>query len=104
EMLQIDPSLEVGARVIFDEFHERSLHADLGLALTLQAQALVRPEMRLLVMSATLGVAPVAGLIGNAPIVVSEGREFPIATHYEGDATARRGDTRAVEARVVATV
>ena len=103
-MLQADPTLEGIGLVIFDEFHERSLHADLGLALTLQAQALVRPDMRILIMSATLDVAPVASLLGGAPIVVSEGREFPVVTHYEGDATARRGDTRAVEARVVATV
>ena len=103
-MLQADPTLEGVGLVIFDEFHERSLHADLGLALTLQAQALVRPDMRILIMSATLDVAPVATLLGDAPIVVSEGREFPIVTHYEGDATARRGDTKAVEARVVATV
>lgn len=103
-MLQADPTLEGIGLVIFDEFHERSLHADLGLALTLQAQTLVRPDLRILVMSATLDVAPVATLLGDAPIVASEGREFPVATHYEGDAVARRGDTRAIEARVVATV
>jgi len=103
-MLQTDPTLEGVGLVIFDEFHERSLHADLGLALTLQAQALVRPDLRILVMSATLDVAPVAALLGDAPIVVSEGREFPVATHYDGDASVRRGDTRAIEGRVVATV
>ena len=103
-MLQADPTLEGVGLVIFDEFHERSLHADLGLALTLQAQALVRPDLRILIMSATLDVAPVAALLGEAPIVVSEGREFPVETHYEGDAVTRRGDPRAVEARVVATV
>src|SRR5690242_1351417 len=97
-MLQTDPTLEGVGLVIFDEFHERSLHADLGLALTLQAQTLVRPDLRILVMSATLDVAPIAALLGNAPIIVSEGREFPVTTHYEGAAAARRGDTRAVEA------
>lgn len=103
-MLQTDPTLEGVGLVIFDEFHERSLHADLGLALTLQAQALVRPDLRILVMSATLDVAPVAALLGDAPIIVSEGREFPVTTHYDGDAASRRGDTRAIEARVVAAV
>lgn len=103
-MLQTDPTLEEVGLVIFDEFHERSLHADLGLALTLQAQALVRPDLRILVMSATLDVAPVAALLGDAPIIVSEGREFPVTTHYDGDAASRRGDTRAIEARVVAAV
>ena len=103
-MLQTDPTLDGVGLVIFDEFHERSLHADLGLALTLQAQTLVRPDMRILVMSATLDVTPVAVLLGDVPIIVSEGREFPVTTHYEGDAVARRADTRALEARVVATV
>lgn len=103
-MLQTDATLEGVGLLIFDEFHERSLHADLGLALSLQAQALVRPDLRILVMSATLDVAPVAALLGDAPIIISEGREFPVTTHYEGGATVRRGDTRAVEARVVATV
>ena len=103
-MLQEDPTLDGVGLVIFDEFHERSLHADLGLALALDAQSLVRPDLRLLVMSATLDVAPVAQLLGDAPVIVSEGREFPIATHYEKDATTRRGDTWAIEARVVATV
>src|SRR5581483_8193718 len=59
-MLQTDPTLEGVGLVIFDEFHERSLHADLGLALTLQARAVLRPELRLLVMSATLHGEPVA--------------------------------------------
>jgi ATP-dependent helicase HrpB len=103
-MLQTDPTLEDVGLVIFDEFHERSLHADLGLALTLQAQALVRPDLRILVMSATLDVEPIAALLDNAPIIVSEGRAFPVTTHYDGDTSSRRGDTRAIEARVVATV
>ena len=103
-MLQADPTLEGVGLLIFDEFHERSLHADLGLALALQARALVRPDLRILVMSATLDVAPVAALLDDAPIIVSEGREFAVTTHYEGETTAWRGDTKAVEARVVAAV
>jgi ATP-dependent helicase HrpB len=81
-MLQHDPTLEGVNLLIFDEFHERSLHADLGLALALQAQRLVRPELRILVMSATLDVAAVARLLADAPVIASEGREFPVTVHY----------------------
>jgi ATP-dependent helicase HrpB len=81
-MLQDDPALETAGLVIFDEFHERSLHADLGLALALESRAVLRPDLRILVMSATLEGAPVARLLGNAPIVTSEGRGFPIETRY----------------------
>ncbi|MFZ5493152.1 MAG: ATP-dependent helicase HrpB [Pseudomonadota bacterium] len=81
-LLQADPALAGYGLVIFDEFHERSLHADLGLALALQAQALLRPDLRLLVMSATLDGAAVAGLLGGAPRVVSEGRGFPVELRY----------------------
>src|SRR5436305_4511738 len=102
-MLQDDPTLSDVGLLIFDEFHERSIHADLGLALALQTQRLVRPELRLLVMSATLDVAPVAGLLGGAPIIASEGREFPVTTHYLDQPVDRR-DTRLLEARVASTV
>src|SRR5687767_15910258 len=81
-MLQSDPALESYGVVIFDEFHERSLHADLGLALALQSQALLRPELRILVMSATLDGAAVAALLGDAPVVTSEGRAHPVETRY----------------------
>ncbi|HET8656896.1 MAG TPA: ATP-dependent helicase HrpB [Longimicrobiaceae bacterium] len=81
-MLQDDPALEGVGLVVFDEFHERSLHADLGLALCLQARSLLRPELRVLVMSATLDGAPVAEVLGGAPVVTSEGRSFPVATRY----------------------
>lgn len=80
--LQRDPSLEGVALVIFDEFHERSLNADLGLALCLDAQETVREDLRLLVMSATLDGAAVANLLGDAPVVTAEGRAFPVTTHY----------------------
>lgn len=83
-MLQSDPSLEGVALVIFDEFHERSLQADLGLALTLDAREALVPELRLLVMSATLEVEPVARLLGEATVVRSEGRTFPVETRYVG--------------------
>ena len=81
-MLQNDPALEDVGLVIFDEFHERSLHADLGLALTLQSRTLLRPDLRILVMSATLDGRPVAELLDGAPVVTSEGRAFPVATHH----------------------
>jgi ATP-dependent helicase HrpB len=81
-LLQDDPALEAYGAVIFDEFHERSLHADLGLALTLQARALLRADLRVIVMSATLEGESVARLLGDAPIITSEGRAFPVETHY----------------------
>src|SRR5690606_26421309 len=66
------------------EFHERSLHADLGLALCLQAQSVLRPDLRVLVMSATIDSSRIAELMGNAPVVVSEGRAYPVETFYLG--------------------
>ncbi|MBJ3786744.1 ATP-dependent helicase HrpB [Devosia sediminis] len=84
-MLLDDPELTGVAAVIFDEFHERSLDADLGLALTLDARAL-RPDLRLLVMSATIDGAAVARLLGDAPVIDSPGRTFPVETlHAEPD-------------------
>jgi ATP-dependent RNA helicase HrpB len=79
-----DPSLEGVAAVLFDEFHERSLDADLGLALARETQQGLRQDLKLLVMSATLDGARVAALIGNAPVVESEGRAFPVETRYLG--------------------
>jgi ATP-dependent helicase HrpB len=90
--LQRDPALEGVALVIFDEFHERSLQADLGLALTLDAQANLREDLRVLVMSATLDSAAVARLLGDAPVVTSSGRSYPVETRYrEPLARAARG-------------
>src|ERR1017187_7263963 len=79
-----DPSLEGVAAVLFDEFHERSLDADLGLALARDAQQGLREDLKLLVMSATLDGARVAALLGNAPVVESEGRAYPVETRYLG--------------------
>src|SRR5262249_13884609 len=79
-----DPSLEDVAAVLFDEFHERSLDADLGLALARDAQQGLRQDLRLLVMSATLDGARVGALLGDAPVIVSEGRAFPVETRYLG--------------------
>lgn len=82
--LQSDPSLEGVAAVIFDEFHERNLQADLGLALCLDCQASLRENLRILVMSATLDAAPIAKLMGDVPVITSAGRVFPVKTHYLG--------------------
>jgi ATP-dependent helicase HrpB len=79
-----DPSLDGVAAVLFDEFHERSLDADLGLALARDAQQGLREDLRLLVMSATLDGARVSRLLGNAPLIESEGRAFPVETRYLG--------------------
>src|SRR4051794_13639536 len=81
-MILDDPSLEGVAAVLFDEFHERSLDADLGLALALEAQAGLRDDLRILVMSATLDGARVSKLMGDCPVIVSEGRAFPVETRY----------------------
>ena len=79
-----DPELNGVAAVLFDEFHERSLDADLGLALARDAQTGLREDLRILVMSATLDGARVAKLLGDAPVVESEGRAFPVETRYVG--------------------
>jgi ATP-dependent helicase HrpB len=79
-----DPELSGIAAVLFDEFHERSLDADLGLALARDAQQGLREDLKILVMSATLDGARVGRLLGDAPVVESEGRAFPVTTHYLG--------------------
>jgi ATP-dependent helicase HrpB len=81
-LLQHDPALSDYAIVLFDEFHERSLQADAGLALCLESQRLFREDLRLLVMSATLDCGPVADLLSNASVITCEGRMFPVETHY----------------------
>ncbi|MGO4851542.1 ATP-dependent helicase HrpB [Phaeovulum sp. W22_SRMD_FR3] len=83
-MLQSDPELAGVGCVIFDEFHERSLNADLGLALVWEARGALRPDLALVVMSATLDAGPVAALLDDAPIVTSEGRAFPVETRWLG--------------------
>ena len=79
-----DPELSGVAAVLFDEFHERSLDADMGLALARDAQVGLREDLRILVMSATLDGARVAKLLGDAPVISSEGRAFPVETRYLG--------------------
>src|SRR3979411_1093170 len=79
-----DPELTDVAAVLFDEFHERSLDADLGLALARDAQVGLREDLRILVMSATIDGARVAKLLGDAPVIESHGRAYPVATRYRG--------------------
>ena len=97
-MVLADPELAGVACVVFDEFHERSLDADLGLALARDAQGLLREDLRLLVMSATLDGAAVARLLGDAPVVESQGRAYPVETRYLGRDERLRLEDRVVRA------
>jgi len=81
-LLVRNPELDGYGAILFDEFHERSLQADTGLALALETQRLVRPDLRLLVMSATLNCGPVSDLLGTAPVISCAGRMFPVDTRY----------------------
>ncbi|WP_411349861.1 ATP-dependent helicase HrpB [Paenibacillus sp. WLX2291] len=87
-MVQQDPSLEQAGIIIFDEFHERNLHADLGLALTMESRSLLRDDLRVLIMSATMNPEPVARLLDDAPVLISTGRSFPVDTIYESGESA----------------
>jgi ATP-dependent helicase HrpB len=89
-MILDDPGLDGVGAVLFDEFHERSLDADLGLALVREAQGLLREDLRVLVMSATLDVAGVSRLLGGAPVIEAEGRVFPVETRHLGRNPAER--------------
>lgn len=95
-MIQSDPELAGIGAVIFDEFHERSLAADLGLALAMEVRAALRPDLVLLVMSATLDAEPVAAHLGDAPLVTAHGRAFPVDTRWLDRPLAR--DARLAEA------
>ncbi len=81
-MIQSDPGLPGVGAIIFDEFHERSLNADLGLAFAWEIAQVLREDLHLVVMSATLDAGPVAALLNDAPIITSEGRTFPVTRHY----------------------
>jgi len=89
-MILDDPTLDGVGAVLFDEFHERSLDADLGLALAREAQGLLRDDLRLLVMSATLDIAGVSKLLDGAPVIEAEGRMYPVETRYLGRNPAER--------------
>ena len=93
-IIQNDIALDDYGIIIFDEFHERSLHADLGLALTLNIQEELRNSLRILVMSATLDSQIVSALLDNAPVIKSEGRHFPIDIRYANNPTGYHSDNR----------
>jgi ATP-dependent helicase HrpB len=97
-MILDDPALDGIAAVLFDEFHERSLDADLGLALARDAQQGLREDLKLLVMSATIDGARVAALLGGAPVIESEGRAFSVDTRYAGR------DERHIEPQMADTI
>lgn len=96
--IQGDPGLAGVALIIFDEFHERSLHADLALALALDVRKGLRPDLKVLIMSATMDTGPIASLLGDARVIVSAGKIFPVEERY---AAAR---TQPVHRRVAAAV
>jgi ATP-dependent helicase HrpB len=88
--MQDDETLSDVGLLIFDEFHERSLHADFALTIALEIQKIIRPDLKILIMSATLDTAGISALLGDVPIVSSSGRQFPIAINYSAeDATLR---------------
>ncbi len=94
-MILDDPGLDGVGAVLFDEFHERSLDADLGLALARESQSLIRDDLKLIVMSATLDIAGVSGLLAqsdgtDAPVIEAEGRMFPVETLYLGRSPVER--------------
>ncbi len=88
--LQQDPDLTGVGLVIFDEFHERNLQSDLGLALCLQAQEILREDLRLLIMSATLDASSIVNVLGDIPVVTSEGRQYPVSVSYSPRAVKGR--------------
>ena len=100
--LQGDPELKGIAAILFDEFHERSLDGDLALALALESQASLRPDLRLLVMSATLDIAAIGALLPDASILSSEGRAFPVALRHLGDPSGRA--TERIDDRITKAV
>src|SRR5256885_2659353 len=82
-MLHDDPYLESVGAVLFDEFHERGLDSDLALGMVRLVQQTVRPELRIIVMSATLAVEAVSAYLAGCPVIASEGRLFPVEVQYE---------------------
>ncbi|MEM9970445.1 MAG: ATP-dependent helicase HrpB [Pseudomonadota bacterium] len=100
-MIQADPSLDGIGAVIFDEFHERSLNADLGLALALEVRGALRPDLVLLAMSATLDADPVAALMGGAPVVTSAGQSYPVEVRWLDKPAARDERFETAMARLI---
>src|SRR5262249_29532207 len=82
-LLRHDPFLESTGAVVFDEFHERGLESDLALGMVRLVQQTVRPDLRIVVMSATLAAEGVAAYLGGCPVLAGEGRQYPVEIHYE---------------------
>ena len=100
--LQSDPAIGDVGVLIFDEFHERSLEGDLGLALALEIQAAIRGDLRILAMSATLDAERLSALLGDAPVLRAKGRIFPVATHHLGRATRQTVASDVADAVIMA--
>ncbi len=92
--IQTNSNLDDVGLLIFDEFHERSLQADLALALSLQVQAILRADLRILIMSATLDTAALATVLGGAPVITSQGRQYPVKTIYSAQESDKPVGTR----------
>ena len=103
-MLEADPELPGTHTVILDEFHERSLDADLALGLLMEVRETLRPDLRVLVMSATIDAAPVAALLGDAEVVRAEGRQYPVGVHHRPLAARPTDDAAAFAAGVADAV
>ncbi len=101
-MIQADPALSGIGALIFDEFHERSLQADLGLALAWEVRGALRPDLALVVMSATLDAGPVAAMLDDAPVITAEGRAFPVETRWLDRPLPREARLEAAAADLIA--
>lgn len=88
--MQQDETLSDVGLLIFDEFHERNLHADFALTLALEIQKIIRPDLKILIMSATLDTAGISALLGNAPVISSSGRQYPVAMNYSAEDDSKR--------------
>ncbi|MCU7493897.1 MAG: ATP-dependent helicase HrpB [Ignavibacteria bacterium] len=97
-MLQSDPEMPEAGLVIFDEFHERSIHADTGLAFLLDVQKNLRPDIKILIMSATPDIQKLSLMLDKPPIVESSGRAYPVETHYLRHTSEKRLEIRTAEA------
>lgn len=97
-MIQADSNLDGVGLILFDEFHERSLQADLALALALQVQHILREDLRILIMSATLDAAALSSTLGNAPVITSTGRQYPVAIRYDTQSSDKQIALRTAQA------
>lgn len=102
-MLQSDETLAKVALIIFDEFHERSIYSDLSLALSLQVQELLREDLKILIMSATLNAQKLVELLGNVPVITSEGKTYEVEMHYL-DIKTKQPDSKTLNTLALKTI